>query len=472
MSEGYVYTYGDILASPYKFKRVTKLKITREINQHAKLVIAGIINDEASDKYVENADDEAGIKVSVKNDKGRITDMFYGIVSNISINADNDVRTLKIEALSNTALMDIDKKSRSFQDKSYSYKDIIDIVNKGSKNAQVLDNATKGAKINGLVVQYNETDWELVKRLTSHFNAGVIPECQLSDIKYSLGKSSECEACDINEFNYTVRKGLQEYKLKVKNEDMDIVDMDLVSYEVTTNKIINLSSKVSFKGRSLYVYKSETEMTEGRLLSTYILRDEKGIKVRKINNNKIIGVSLKGSILDTSKDVVKVNLEIDGNQDKETAKWFPYSTVYSSKDGTGWYCMPEAGDAVRLYFPDSEEKNAYVISSVNLSSDNSEKRSDPSVKSIGTKYGKEVVMKPKAVEIIGGTGMLMRMTDDGGIEVNSDKKIILAAKDDIEINGGAKVTIQGNEGVNLTQAKANMKIQDNVVMSGGKVKIQ
>ena len=30
---------------------------------------------------------------------------------------------------------------------------------------------------------------------------------------------------------------------------------------------------------------------------------------------------------------------------------FPYATVYSTPDGTGWYCMPEIGDAVRLYFP-------------------------------------------------------------------------------------------------------------------------
>ena len=64
--------------------------------------------------------------------------------------------------------------------------------------------------------------------------------------------------------------------------------------------------------------------------------------------------------------MVKINLEIDGNQDEGTARWFPYSTVYSSPDGTGWYCMPEVGDAIRLYFPDNEEKNAYAISSVNL----------------------------------------------------------------------------------------------------------
>jgi hypothetical protein len=235
---------------------------------------------------------------------------------------------------------------------------------------------------------------------------------------------------------------------------------------------MNLYNLVNFKGRSLYVYKSEMELINGVISNKYALRDDKGIKLRKIYNNKIVGISLSGHILDTQNDVVKINLDIDVSQDSGTERWFPYSTVYSSPDGTGWYCMPEVGDVIRLYFPDNEEKNAYAISSTNLESSNSEKRSDPSVKSLGTKYGKEVVMKPGAVEVIGNESLLMRLTDDGGIEIKSNKKIILDAQQDIEITGGGKVTIQGSAGVALTQGGANINIQDDVTMSGGKVKIE
>ena len=81
-------------------------------------------------------------------------------------------------------------------------------------------------------------------------------------------------------------------------------------------------------------------------------------------------------------------------------------------------------------------------------------------------------MKPGAVEIIGNGNLLMRLTDDGGIEVKSNKKIILDAKQDIEITGGGKVSIQGSTGVALTQGAANINIKDDVTMSGGKVKIE
>lgn len=472
MSEGYVYTQGDILVESYKFQKITKLKITRELNKHAKLYISGIIDEENIDKYVETADADSNIAISLKDEQNTVINVFQGVVTNISVNADKDVRTLEVEALSRTFLMDIKRKSRSFQDENSSYSDVFKAVNSEYTSIQMLDYITNGTPIDKLIVQYNESDWEFVKRLASHFNVPVVPECQLSDLKYSIGNSGCSETYELNEYNYSIKKGLQEYKLKSENDVSDLEDMNLISYEVTTNKIMYLCNKVNFKGKSLYVYKSDTELVNGTIYSKYELRDEKGMKIRKIYNNKIVGISLKGTVLATQNDKVKINLEIDGNQDISTARWFEYSTVYSSEDGTGWYCMPENGDLLRLYFPDNEEKNAYAISSANLQSSNSEKRSDPSVKSIGTKYGKEVVMKPGAVEIIGNGNLLMRLTDDGGIEVKSDKKIVLDAQQDIEITGGGKVSIQGSGGVALTQGGANINIQDDVTMSGGKVKIE
>ena len=79
-----------------------------------------------------------------------------------------------------------------------------------------------------------------------------------------------------------------------------------------------------------------------------------------------LALLLMKSVLSVSRDKVKVHIKADGSQDVGTAKWFPYSTVYSSPVGTGWYCMPEVNDKVRLYFPNEKEEDAYVISSIHL----------------------------------------------------------------------------------------------------------
>ncbi|EHI97923.1 hypothetical protein CDLVIII_1221 [Clostridium sp. DL-VIII] len=473
MSEEYVYGQGDIIVEPYKFQKLTKLKIINELNEHSKLWLSGIISDENTDKYVENAEAEETINVSLKDDDGNTTVLFNGYVTKIGIKAQNDVRTLEVEALSKTFLMDVRKVSGSYQDTKLTYGEIFKKKNASYGDLVMVDNITNGTKIDGLIVQYKETDWEFLKRIASYFNVALVPECRMTGIKYSIGGAGESVVYDIDEFNYSIEKGLQEYNKKTANEAYEINDLNLVSYEITTNKLMKLYNKVNFKGRTLLVYRDETELEGGVITSKYILRDEDGMKVNRVYNDKMVGLSLQGRVLDTQKDKVKVSLEIDGSPtDKNSARWFEFSTIFSQPDGTGWYCMPEIEDVVRLYFPDNEEKHAYVISSMHYDGIDDSKRSDPSVKSISTKYGKEIVMSPGSVEIIGNGSLLMRMTDDGGIEVNSNKKIVLDAKDDIEINGGAKVEIKGHKGIKLTQAGASMLIKDDITMSGGKVNVQ
>ncbi|WP_324607972.1 hypothetical protein [Paenibacillus durus] len=232
-----------------------------------------------------------------------------------------------------------------------------------------------------------------------------------------------------------------------------------------------LGSPVSFQGQTLYVARAETVIEGGLVVSRYHLRNKQGFECRTVYATQLAGVSLFGKVTKISKDKVQLHLEIDQGSSSSGSMWFPYSTVYSSPDGSGWYVMPEEGDEVRLYFPDEQEHHAFAASSVDITSSDPVKRSDPSVKSISTKYGKQIVFKPGAVEIIGSGQLLMRLTDEGGIEINSDKKILLKAEEDIEIRG-SKVFIEGDEGVDLIQAGATLQIMDNVTLKGGKVNIE
>lgn len=254
MAYDYVYTYGDIIISNYEFVKITDLRIERKINEHAELYVKGIIDSVKGDKYVEGANDKSFIKVSLKDDKNNVKDLFQGIIINISINSSNDIKTLEIQGLSQTFLMDINKKNRTFQNEGSTYRNIINTVNSSYKNISIVDNITETSKIDTFVVQYKETDWEFIKRLASYFNSWVVPECQLEDIKYSIGKTGMLKAYSLEEFNYSIKKGIQEYKIKEGNGVSGLDDINLITYEVITNKMLDLCDSVTFKGRNLYVY--------------------------------------------------------------------------------------------------------------------------------------------------------------------------------------------------------------------------
>lgn len=281
MSEEYTYTQGDILIEPYKFQKITKLKIVSELNEHSKLFISGIISDENADKYVEEAEAQETINVSLKDDKGNTIILFNGLLTKIGIKAKNDVRALEIEALSKTFLMDIRKVSGSYQDEKLTYREIFNQKNNRYNDVVMIDNVTNQTKIDEFIVQYKETDWEFLKRLASYFNVALVPECRMSGIKYSIGGSGEAIVYNIDEFNYSIEKGLKEYSDKSANEAYRLDDLDLISYEIETNKLMKLYNQVNFKGKKLLVYNCETELKSGVITNKYILRDENGMKVKE-----------------------------------------------------------------------------------------------------------------------------------------------------------------------------------------------
>ena len=473
MAEGYVYTQGDIIVEPYKFEKILKLKIVRELNEHARAYLSGIVSDEyeTSDKCVEWANENSSIKISVKDNNGKITDLFYGVVNKISVKSIDNVKTLEIEALSNTCKMDIEKRSRSFQGNNRTYREIFDTINNEYSGVVMIDYVSAGRTVQVMVIQYNETNWRLLRRLASHFNVPIIPECRMDGIKYSIGRGEACALHSLDQFNYSTIKNIGEFRIKSAQGIADN-DMNFVSYRFTTNLILDLFNTIEFKNRYLNIYKCEMEIVNGVLQNTYVLRDEKAMKVRKYYNENLSGASLEGKIVAAKNDVVKIALKVDAysNTADSNTEWVPYSTVFSSPDGTGWYCMPEEGDAIRLYFPDSDEKNAYAISSVNLESSNKQKRCDPSVKSLGTKYGKEIVMSPGAINVISSSNS-MTLTDGGGISISSDSNISMSAPT-ISIEGG-EVTIEGTDQVEISKkGGASITITNDIDMNGSKINTQ
>ncbi|MGG4144653.1 contractile injection system protein, VgrG/Pvc8 family [Paenibacillus algorifonticola] len=463
-----IYTLADIYMTESPYEQITVLKIVKEVNEHIQLTLSGIVPEDKLDVYIERISDNEPIEVYTQTEESGKRTLFHGIITNARIQVVQNVRTLTIEAHSRTFLMDLKKETRSYQNGQQTYEQILNQLASDYPNANVVDEASKGKAIGGLIMQYLETDWAFAKRLASHFNMPLLAISAMPGIRFYAGLPEAGGEVVLMETNYSIRKEMGVYKQLAENSKASFTEQGRMIYEVTSHTAIELGSAVQFQRRSLFVYRVEARTEQGLLVYHYDLRERDGFRCGTRYLEEITGISLFGTIAGVEKDKVKLKLKIDGGG---ADTWFPYSTVYSSPDGSGWYCMPEIGDEARLYFPDAEEKNAFAASSVDVASSDTTKRSDPAVKSISTKYGKQIVFQPGAVEIIGGGQMLMRLTDDGGIEINSDKKIMLSAVEDIEITSEANILIQGETGIDLKQGDAMLTVQDEVTLSGGKVNI-
>ena len=68
----------------------------------------------------------------------------------------------------------MEKKNRSFQNKQKTYVSLENEIMEVYSKAMISDVASKKKELGKFIVQYQETDWEFLKRLASHFHTGLV----------------------------------------------------------------------------------------------------------------------------------------------------------------------------------------------------------------------------------------------------------------------------------------------------------
>ncbi len=205
---------------------------------------------------------------------------------------------------------------------------------------------------------------------------------------------------------------------------------------------------------------------------TYYLKSENGAQLPKAYNFRSVGASLSASVVAVEKDRVQIAIDRDENQENAGANWYPYSTVYSTPDGTGWYCMPEPGDAVRFYLPGCDESEAYVISSTHLQSSASDERVNPDCKSIMNTHGKEILFTPDSLTLTNNAGMSIELLDNEGIRILSNKAIHIKSDELIDISSvNSTLKVIAPKSIQLLQGETQTFLEDKVVFKGAQIRM-
>jgi hypothetical protein len=446
---------------------ILELSLRREAGEHSRLFVRGITTKEAADKIL--AEDGSLQSVSFSA-KGERKPRFTGFVSKCAVRRRGDVYEAEAEALGFTALLDIEKRRRSFQDAEMTHEALIRAVLAAHDDTDVILSGEDGA-IKDMFVQYDETDWEFLKRVAGDVSCKLIPADGYSGVRIRVGLERNEKATETGEGKITIEKDILAYRKDSKNALPEREERGAFRYILHTDKWIELGAPVKAEGKTLYVRSAESGLDGSLFLHTYTLCDENGFLEPRAENEKLAGLSLFGRVTEVSADKIALMLDIDEYNEDRGSRPFPYSTVYSSPDGSGWYFMPEKGDRVTLYMPNASEGSAYARSAVDLVSANPQKRSVPDDKELYTKFGKSVRMTPNSIEIYAGNGLWLRLSDGGGVEIGSAKNISLTADGDIGISGGGKISVSGSD-IKLTQGAGALGMNaDAVAMDGQRIKV-
>lgn len=443
-----------LIVKPFDIDELLECKIKKQVNQHFELYISAYVKGNEEDFF--NLSDETEIIVEEEREQDNIV-LFKGILYNITIRSEGGLKRLDLSARSYTCLMDQKKRVQIFQKMGQTYKEIVrQIAEQCGRNSIIYSIETREKKCE-MVVQYEETNWEFLIRLASHFNTVVIADCINSYPCFYFGVTPRKRV----EIENTISRHILtlEYGMRVEEYYFDSKD------------IFNLCNEIILNGRCYLIYGIETVLKNSEVVHYYQLRTIKDFYSQKIKNSLIAGHSILGKITQVNEEKVKVQLNCEYDFRGESSIWFSYATVYSSPEGEGWYCMPEKGDMVRLYFPDSEETNAYVISAVHLGTVGNMRRK-PEEKSIRTIYDKEIRLTSNKIILTNHKGSSVVLDDEKGIRIISKKMISLSSKGGIHFASKDKTHLEAGGGILLKQGNNVLMVRNGIRQNGFDVRFR
>ena len=408
--------------------RDMKLEIDSRIGEHTigKIKYIGSVNQlSLYDALIDRKGDKE-IKIlgrsNIADNTGNSTEKIFlnGVIKELQINETTaGALTVEITAISKSILLDRIPRYRSFQDPTLTYSAIAEEINGnyGTNDGKIVNVGEDMQAVPRMTIQYNETDWEYLKRIASYIGQPVMAysdkifvgffkniPAQTPNLKYSqFGKRTK------EERTYFKITGTEFYpvatpiKLKTRNRvSGEEVEND---YYVLENKIYNEGNMLKceyilgkqtdyfvdpiphekirgavIEARTVHIARTdESKSNHGRADGSSDNLEGRTVGVKPLNKyiekaensqNENVKERIKASdiavmTLNLTEGLLKLGENGQSFEDKYTGKsYFPYVTPYSQSN-TGFTPAPEVNDRVALYFPNGNETHAIVLGAVN-----------------------------------------------------------------------------------------------------------
>lgn len=463
----------NIKVEGFPFQKIRSLVIRHEPNRHAEAQVIGEVDPDTVQDSLQRVDERTLIEITT-NAEGQPQMLFCGLAAATSLQQDNAYSLVTLELCSVSRLTDVVKKNKTYQNTAATYEKIIsgNIADIADLHMMVSDKA-----IGSLIMQYGETDWEFAGRMASRLHSPLITNLysERPQIYVGLPPAGRTISEETAFFNCGNDTGRFAESSGAMAEDFSCETVQSYAYAYLGDEII-------LNGKTRNIKSVEASLQDGILQMSYGLLGGNvtggagesgsryaGIAVPETVNTQASGKMMKGRVQAVQGDKVQVFLtSVDKEYDEGGTWWFPYSTTYSSSDGSGWYCMPEEEDEVLVFFPSGDEGEAFAASSVCASPP-----SNPHNKSWKAPGGKEILLTDEGMYIIGKSGKIfINLTDKDGIEIHSDKNITISSEAKVSITSSKDVHIIAANQVVIGTEDAYLELTENTAtLAAGEVLI-
>ena len=288
----------------------------------------------------------------VKNDAGII---FCGVIGNLlSQKIEGNRQLLKVQAWSNSCQLDIERRTRTFQNPKKTLADVLKKIAESYTGGKAELNAEKpDTVIERMLYQENETDWEFLKRLAESLGILVFVDCKTDVLRIALGNAFFVrEGANLVSNEVCRRVPLLLCKQVQENTDAKARSCYYGEVDLSTKDLsIGVGYDCMYEDQKQMVRRSVIKERLGILENSLTIVHAEGCRPHPWNELRHWNQAsvLMGKVLEVKGTDIRVQFACDKEQKKEEALWIPYE----NEMGNYLYSMPDENDTVVVYFQEN-----------------------------------------------------------------------------------------------------------------------
>ena len=396
-----------------------------------------------------------------------ITDMegkniYSGICVSVAIENQDGYQKLILELSDLEVAADMSRKTRTFQSPGKKLSDILDeVLREYGCNVQLEQNP----EIPTVVYQQNETDWQFACRMINSFGMHMYSCCRGTHMAITGGtKGGRAFDNKILEKQKSRSRNVNELRAVQANEDSTAVSYQFESCEYTTDELTVMAGDTV---GNFTVVQSRIVNENGNFVNHIQLArsmDAKASYAASVSADCVSNI-VTGTVLSVTGNIVQVQFDADAADMSGNCVDIPYESALSNS----FYCMPDIGDKVFIYY---ENNGKIVCLGSSRSSTDGPDYSKPDEKVLTNKdkmirftssslivtdtrkkYDEEddteisIKFEDEGITITSGSDVSMETTEEGSM--------LLAAISSPEKLGDAKTKVETGKGKYSSAAEKN-----------------
>lgn len=415
---------------PIPYLSVLALAIEEEKNKHGRLQIKLMVKGDTSEARILSLENAS---IKVKTPDGEC--MFSGVILDIHAEIEAEYKEIEIGALSHSCKADIKKNSRTFQDPAKTLSFVAKSVLSASGAKLVVQDDTT---IPHIIYQQNETDWHFVVRIANQYGIPVFTDCRQEGILISLGPLGfQTKQLDSSAYEKAEVKNLSELRKIQGNTNSNAAAFSFGGNQILSNDL-TIATGDAVGGD--FVSKNSIVVTKELVENNIFLYKKESVKssCEEMTGTALVSNVITGTVLAVKENDIQVKFDVDGEA-LGSEMWIPYECAINNS----FYCMPDVGDKVFVYYENNGKIACLGSKHVNTGHPDFSKKDEKTM----TANNKMIRFMPKSLDITTTRDkydnddeqqISICMDDESGITINSGHDIVITSEQNIMLSGMEK----------------------------------